>query len=161
MIADSSSYYTRVTDGVKKRKAPPLLLEKWSLLLSSTKQSRGQSEGWPFALWVRLLVSACFVNHFAGLTKTRMEKRGPGKQNAPTERRRLKQDLSHPGRRTSPRPTLNVEWRLRRVRRPSSKNTPFNVPRFCLSPPSTRCLPPSLSIFLWLRPAPVAGQEKR
>ena len=37
LIADSSSYYTRVTDGVKKRKAPPLLLEKWSLLLSSTQ----------------------------------------------------------------------------------------------------------------------------
>jgi len=77
LIADSSSYYTRVTDGVKKRKAPPLLLEKWSLPVESNLSEPGCGEGCPNALVGRLLLSACFVNEFGRLANIRMEKRGP------------------------------------------------------------------------------------
>jgi hypothetical protein len=49
---------------VKKAKAPPLLLEKWSLLLSSTQAEPWLIGGVPQALVGRLLLSPSHVNEF-------------------------------------------------------------------------------------------------
>jgi len=76
-----------VTDGVKKRKAPPLRVEKWSLPVESNLSEPGCGEGCPNALLSRLLFYPGFVNEFGWLAKIRMEKQGRAKI-ALTERRR-------------------------------------------------------------------------
>jgi hypothetical protein len=69
-------YVPPLTDEVKKPKAPPLLLEKWSLLISSTQAEPWPVGGVPQALGGRLLLSFAYVNEFGSPERAKRMRRG-------------------------------------------------------------------------------------
>jgi hypothetical protein len=84
-------YRPPLTDQVKSQKAPPLLLEKWSLLISSTQAEPWPIGGVPQALGGRLLLSASHVNDFGSPEQAKRMGRTPGRRGE-TETRRHGED---------------------------------------------------------------------
>jgi hypothetical protein len=64
-------YVPPLTDQVKNSEAPPLHLEKWGLLVSSTQAEPGPIGGVPQALVGKLLLSPLYVNEFGSLVAIR------------------------------------------------------------------------------------------